>query len=294
MKNTFLLLAFLGAMNFSFAQIPNAGFESWTNMGTYDNPDSWGTMNNTTALSGIYTATKGSPGSPGSFYLKLTSKTIGPNVANGIAVSGVLDTIAHLPKSGFPFSLRPQSFTGKWQHMIFGTSAGAVTAILTKWNSTLIQRDTVATANYFLSDMAMSWTNFSIDFNYMSGEFPDSCVIILRASGPVPTASDYLWVDNLAFSGSVAGLSENPLPESAIKVYPNPAKDKVVFLSTITFNEGDKIFITDMSGRLIMEKDLKENVFSISASAFANGTYNYSIINRFGIKLFGSKFMVAH
>jgi len=41
-----------------FAQIPNNGFESWTNMGTYFNPDQWGTLNNTTAAGGVYTCTQ--------------------------------------------------------------------------------------------------------------------------------------------------------------------------------------------------------------------------------------------
>ena len=105
-----ILFAFTA--NFCFSQIPNSGFENWTNMGAYENPDSWGTMNNKTAISGIYTATKSSPGNPGSAFLKLTSRTIGTDVVNGIAVSGVLDSISQLPKSGFPFSLRPQSFIG--------------------------------------------------------------------------------------------------------------------------------------------------------------------------------------
>ena len=45
-----------------FAQVINNGFETWNNMGTYDNPAQWGTMNNTTSALGIFTAEKGTPG----------------------------------------------------------------------------------------------------------------------------------------------------------------------------------------------------------------------------------------
>ena len=102
-------------------------------MGTYENPDGWATLNDLTTMSGIYTATKGTPGSPGSSYLKLTSQTIGPNVVNGIAVSGVIDQVTQQPVSGFAFNQQPASFNGKWQHMIYGTSQGSINVTLTRW-----------------------------------------------------------------------------------------------------------------------------------------------------------------
>ncbi len=198
-----LLISIFVFANTAFAQIPNSGFESWTTVGSYSNPTSWSTMNNTTATFSIFTANIGTPGSPGSSYLKLTSKTINGSLVNGIAVSGVLDSLNLKAKSGFAFNLKPQSFTGKWQHMIYGSSQGSVKAILTKWNIGLNKRDTIATAAQTLSGMAMSWSNFTIYFTYLSGAIPDSCIIELKASGSNPTNNDYLWVDNLALSGSV-------------------------------------------------------------------------------------------
>ncbi|MCK9613268.1 MAG: T9SS type A sorting domain-containing protein [Bacteroidales bacterium] len=287
-----VLFAFIASSCFS--QIPNSGFETWTNMGAYENPASWGTMNNATAPSGIFTATKAAPGSPGSFYMKLTSKTIGGNVANGIAVSGILDTIEKKPKSGFPFALRPQTFTGKWQHMIYGSSAGAVTVFLTKWNTSLVQRDTVAFANYSLSDMAMSWANFSINFNYLSVEFPDTCVIFLRASGSSPTANDYLWVDNLSFSGSVSGISETEGSGFSLNAFPNPANDQIEFTCSASFHSGDRMIISDMYGKVVFDKPVSESSVKINTSHFANGTYVCKLVNNYNVQYYTDKFTIQH
>jgi hypothetical protein len=294
MKKLFYTLVLIIIANSCFSQIPNSGFESWTNMGSYENPDSWGTLNNTTALSSVYTATKGSPGSPGSYYLKLTSQTIGPLVANGIAVSGVLDSITQLPKSGFPYSLRPQSFTGKWQHMISGSSQGSISVLLTRWNTVSGARETIANADKTLSGMAMGWASFSIDFTYQSGEFPDTCIIVLKSSGAAPAQGDYLYIDNLAFSGSATGILESVDQNSSIKMFPNPANNEIEFSSPKSFQNGDRLIICDILGNKIFEKHINENSFKINTSGFSNGMYICKIFNRYNVEYSVNKFNVQH
>ncbi len=292
MKKLLFLILFTFFGQFCFSQIPNAGFESWTNVDTYDNPDSWGTMNNTTAPFAIFTANKATPGNPGSYYLKLTSRTVNSAVVNGIAVSGVIDTITLQPKSGFPFTQRPQSLTGNWQHMIYGTSHGSIAVYLTKWNSG--SRDTVAKAILALSGMVMSWAAFTDNFTYQSGEYPDTCVIVLKASGATPANQDYLWVDNLAFSGSVAGINENLDQGLTLKSYPNPANNLIAFAYSKTFLPGDRMLVTDMLGNVILEKVIKENSFTINTSTFANGNYIYKLTNRFGVQYTDGRFTIQH
>ena len=294
MKKTFNTLLFLFIVNICFSQIPNNGFEDWTNMGSYSNPVSWGTMNNTTVPSSIYTATKATPGNPGTSYLKLTSKTVGPTVVNGVAVSGILDSLTLLPKSGFPFALRPQKFTGNWQHMIYGSSQGSVSVKLTRWNSGLNAREDVANANLTLSGMVMSWAAFNINFVYLSGEFPDTCIIVLKASGSNPAANDYLWVDNLAFSGTVAGIFENSSQSSSLIAYPNPASSEISFSSSIPFNKGDKLVIYNILGNEVFEKPLNEIDFKINTSEYKNGSYFYKLINNKNVDYSGGKFTIQH
>lgn len=247
------------------AQIPNSGFESWTQVGQYLEPDSWTTMNSTTNPLGIYTAEKGTPGSPGSSYLKLTSKTVGTSVVNGIAICGSMNPINFQISPGFAYVDQPAAFTGKWQHMIYGTSQGSVTAVLTRWDVTNNSRVIVATANKVLTGMAMSWANFNVPFVYSDGLAPDSCYILLKASGNQPTDQDYLWVDNLSFSGNVATLNEDSF--LGIELFPNPTSE-ILNVNGIDLkgNEG-LIEIYDIQGDLVFENSIKVN----------NGIIDYKI-----------------
>ncbi|MDP3557746.1 MAG: T9SS type A sorting domain-containing protein [Bacteroidota bacterium] len=290
MKKAILSIISVVALSASaMAQIPNAGFESFTTVGSYEVPNGWGTMNNTTATFSVYTATKGTPGSPGASYLKLTSKTVSASVVNGVAVSGVLDSITMKPKSGFPCTLQPVSFTGKWQHMIYGTSQGSVKAVLTKWNVGLNKRDTVAIAAQTLAGMAMSWANFTINFTYLSSVVPDSCIIELRASGSAPTVNDYLWVDNLAFSGSVTGIENHESFVTNMVVFPNPSSETINVNLNLKSSQKVSIELTDINGKLILTKDAGtltgESKQTLNVNNISKGTYLVRVITESGIEV---------
>ena len=293
MKKIFFLIFItqIFSVKISMAQntIPNNGFETWNSMGSYTNPDGWATMNNSTELAGIYTATKGTPGNPGSSYLKLTSKTINSVVVNGIAVCGRLDSMTMMPLSGFAYSDRPQNFTGKYQHMIFGNSQGSISVTLTKWNSSSGQRDIVATANKTLSGMAMSWSSFTINFIYQRVDFPDSCMIVLKASGSNPTEDDYLWVDNLAFSGTVSGIESSISSQNNMVIYPNPSNTD--FFIELNFNcrQQTTIELADLNGKTILAKDVGvlqgESRQTMDISGIAKGFYFVKIITPSGTEV---------
>lgn len=250
-------------------------------MGSYENPDQWGTLNNTTAASGVFTAEKASPGNPGTSYLKLTSKTIGTNVVNGIAVSGVLDSITLQPVSGFAYTLRPASFSGKWQHMIFGSSQGSISTLLTRWDTGLNQRVPVASANQTLTGMAMNWQNFTINFNYLDGNYPDSCTIILKASGTSPTDHDYLWVDSLAFLGSVTGIENETSFLKSISVFPNPSTTILTIDLNLNSAQQVNLEITDLMGKVIFSKNagilIGISTQLLDISNLAKGSYHINI-----------------
>ena len=266
----------------AFAQIPNPSFETWNSMGSYSNPDQWGTLNNTTTLASVYTATKGTPGTAGSSYLKLTSKTTQVGVANGIAVSGKIDSMTMKAKSGFAYNQQPANFTGSYQHMIYGSSQGSIVVTLTKWNSSTKMRDVVATASKTLSGMAMSWATFSIPFVYVNGAMPDSCIIFLAASGANPTANDYLWVDNLAFSGTATGVEDHTSIINGLNVYPNPSTDNISIDFILTQSQNVKIQMIDLNGKMVKEVALGtvngSAKYSMSVDGIAKGEYFINVI----------------
>jgi hypothetical protein len=285
-KNLLLVLALITNFTFLKAQsIPNAGFENWTSMGSYSNPNGWDQLNSLTSLAGIFTCEQGSPGNVGSFYLKLTSKTApGVGVAPGVAVSGVIDIATQTAKSGFAFSAQPQALTGKWQHMIFGSSQGYVDVKLTKWNSNTNSRITVATGHVDLTGMAMSWANFSVPLAYLETFAPDSCIITLSASGTTPTNNDYLWVDELAFTGSVTGLLDFNSKQN-FSLFPNPsATNLIIDLSSLKGSDV-QVSVFDILGNEMISLN-KVNVSSntsIDISNLAVGNYVLNIISDEGL-----------
>jgi hypothetical protein len=220
-------------------------------MGSYSNPDNWDQLNAMTAPMSAYTATKGTPGDPGASYLKLTSKTVSMmGVMPGVAVCGTISMSTYQAASGFAFTQRPQNLTGAWQYMAAGADSGFVSVYLTKWNTALGKRDTIAMVMQYLSGMAMSWTNFSIPLMYMGGANPDSAMITLSSSGATPVANSYLYVDNLAFTGSVAGIKENNAA-TTVKLFPNPASDKLVVSSNNLKASTGQIEIYDVIGNKV-------------------------------------------
>lgn len=275
MKKLFTTIACIATIAATNAQtIPNNSFENWSNVGTYSVPDMWGTMNNTTALANIYTATKASPGTDGSYYLMLTSKTISGVVVNGIAVSGQLDSTTLSPISGYAFTARPAALSGKWQHMIYGSSQGGISVKLTRWDAGTQTRITVAAGEVTLSGMAMSWASFSIPLTYTDGSYPDSCVIVMKASGDEPTNSDYLWIDNLAFTGSVAptGINNITLPLHTVQVFPNPALDFIqVSINHNTHPIAIELF--DIIGKKVMDKNTTDFENKLGTEQLKSGVY---------------------
>ena len=276
----------------AFAQtIPNPSFETWTSMGSYSVPAQWGTLDNTTTAVSVYTAEKGTPGSAGSAYLKLTSKTTPAGVANGIAVSGKLDSITRQPKSGFAYSSQPAKFTGSWQYMLggSGTTPGSISATLTRWNSTTKAREVVATASKTMSGMVMSWASFSINFTYVSGNMPDSCIIFLQASGATPANGDYLWIDNLAFSGTATFVEDHTNIVSNLSVFPNPSSSTIFVDFNLAKSQNVKIQMIDLNGRLVKEVDLGSVIgatkYSLHTNGISKGTYFINVIANEGTEV---------
>jgi hypothetical protein len=299
MKKQFTLFFSLLLTGAAIAQIPNAGFESWTAHTGYDTPDNWGNPNPYTSSFSTYTVEKGS-GTPipfGSYYLRLTTKTVGTPpvsaVVPGVAASG---TITYTPPStisvsgGFPSTIRPLSLTGSWQFMAFGSDQGRIAVLLSKWNSALNKRDTVSFTNYLLPGMVMSWAAFTIPLTYQSGKLPDTALIVASSSGTTPVVGSYLWLDNLAFAGNVpSGVVTITTDQANTTIFPNPAKTSATLYYYSLLSGEAKISFIDVSGRTV--KVIKASVatgsndIQLNLSGLMKGNYLISLSNGFGTEV---------
>jgi hypothetical protein len=260
-------------------QIPNAGFENWNTTAGYNNPDDWDNTNSIMGSMGAYTVTKGTPGNPGDSYIKITTVSHMGTTIPGIAVSGSLDISNPLDikYSGFAFSERPEKLTGSWQYMAMGPNdQGFIYVLLTKWNAATMSRDTVGSGRELLAGMVMSWADFSIPMTYSDPAPPDSAIIVLAASGAGTelTANSYLYVDNLAFQDGGTGINAATKLVEDLTVYPVPAKNTMtVYFKTINKAQKLSVELTDIQGRSLLQKTIKENHFILDVSIIASGNY---------------------
>ncbi|MEI6684303.1 MAG: T9SS type A sorting domain-containing protein [Bacteroidota bacterium] len=286
-----LLLAILPAASL-LAQIPNSGFENWTSAGSYNTPDSWGTLNPVTAAASVYTCLKGTPGNPGTAYIKLIAKTVaGTGVVPGIAVSGVLNTTTFKPVSGFPYSSRPSALSGKWQFMAYSPDQGYIAVYLTHWNSGTHRRDTIAGAYNPLPGMVMSWQSFSIPLTYFSSATPDSAIIILSSSGATPVNGSYLYADDLLFTGGNAGI-ETRNPPAGLTLFPNPVNLNTLVLDYRNFTGTvGQIEILNLRGAVVARWDFTSRQFPVTLdiTTLPAGEYLLRVSTTAG--RFGSKFI---
>ena len=263
--------------------IPNGQFENWSNANGYNTPDNWGTLNDMTATSGIYTATKGT--SSGNSYLKLTSQNAaGMGVMPGIAVSGSLEQVSLTPVSGFPFAMRPVSLKGKYQYM--GNSSndvGYIKAYLTKWNASMNMRDTIGYVSQNLNGMAMSWANFTIPFVYALPDIPDSCIIVLSASGENPEAGSYLFVDNLDFFMGTAGIGDQATANQ-ISIFPNPITEMFQVDVSGIVEQIRHFQIMDINGKVMLSRTSNgQSIQTFSVAALPKGLYVLNIYTSGGV-----------
>ena len=80
-------------------------------------------------------------------------------------------------------------------------------------------------------------------------------------------------------SKSTTAVAESETGHLAIYVYPNPADEELnVLLNTLP--EGKTtIEFHDVTGRLVLSEEIKENSTSINISSLKQGVYMYRIIN---------------
>ncbi|HXU27800.1 MAG TPA: T9SS type A sorting domain-containing protein, partial [Bacteroidia bacterium] len=97
--------------------------------------------------------------------------------------------------------------------------------------------------------------------------------------------NSYLYIDNLAFTGSVASIKENNLNTTAVNLFPNPAADKlVVSLNNAKATKG-QIEIYDVIGKKVKslnDVDFTSHV-SINVSDLNQGGYFVKVSTPTGV-----------
>ncbi|MCB9169964.1 MAG: hypothetical protein H6594_06380 [Flavobacteriales bacterium] len=259
-----LFLAAAGAAQ----NIPNAGFENWTNTGNYLDPDGWLTNNAVTwSIAGELSCERGSPGAVGNYCLiatdrDLTSFGFGPE--SGDVTAGVPGVFP-----GFPSTVRPYALTGQWQwHPQLGGISGMVALSLSHWNTVTHQREVIANGQLLTQNPVNGWQSFSVPLLYYSNAIPDSADIMIQATSQVDGDGSAIWVDDLAFVGTV-GIEEGALAP-AFELFPTPATDHLTVRSGAPMTEAT---VLDVCGRTWMRQDLSTDGGTLAIDQLPAGLY---------------------
>lgn len=276
MKKFYLSLAaiLLGASQL-FAQIPNAGFETWN--GT--DPASWSTLNTVTGAAGVYTATQGTPAPEGSSYLKLTCSynALFAQVLPAVALSSTYDFSSGSSNlGGFAYTSRPVYFNGMYQYSTptAGADQGLAAVLFTKWNTTTNSRDTIGIGEAMFDNMS-SWTAFSAPISYFLPDNPDTCLVLLEASTAASTVDgSTMSIDKLALANTPTAINE-VAEVNSFSVFPNPAVDRLnLELGSFTNGNPIQIQVMDIVGSVVMVESVYTNSrYAMNVAALSKGAY---------------------
>jgi hypothetical protein len=258
---TLLLPAALRAQD-----IPNAGFEAWTTVGSYQDPTGWRTSNMVSySVDGSLTCEQGSPGAVGDHFVKVSDRLLdGMGMQSGSINTGTEGMLF----PGFPFTERPDAFNGHWQYHPVGVGHdGVVGAVLSRWNPVMGNRDIIANASMHALDPITAWESFSVPFLYYSDLVPDTANVMIIASQNTTEDGTSIWVDDLGF-GQLQSVPE--VEGVAVELWPSPASDQLRIRAGVLLSE---VLVQDLSGRLMGRTTPNRAETVVPVSALPAGMY---------------------
>lgn len=187
---------------FAQNQIPNNDFEYWETISNYEEPVDWNTPNPFTASLGVITVSKSTDSYSGNYSAKLESKNIiFVGTIPGFLTLGDFEvniaTQEYSITGGVPFTERPAQFTGNFKYSPNSGDQAMMAILLLKHNPGG-NPDTIGYGAKIVTNSVSSWTEFTSDIIYFSGEEPDTMNILILSSAQLnPVAGSKLFVDNL-------------------------------------------------------------------------------------------------
>jgi hypothetical protein len=271
MNKLFLLLtvAFLLTVTMFAQNVPNGGFESWTS----GNPDNWFADNLPTIATPI---TQSTTAHSGSYSVKGTVV----NTIGGLLGPGLLSGPGG---AGTAVTQRFKTVTGYYQLNVLQGDNLILNFILFKGGSPIGTGESVITAS------ASAWTQFNIDFQYVTNDVPDNCILQFAIAGPTSGsdyhAGTYFLLDDVNLTGTATSVNDKnivPAKFSLEQNYPNPFNPSTKIQFTLAEKSFVKLVVYNAIGKEIAT--LVNNVIpaglhevNFDASGLNSGVYFYTL-----------------
>lgn len=297
-------------------QLPNNGFESWTDAlptNYYDNK-----KGNSTAQLGPATASKSTDAHSGSFSVLIETKDFVLAKINGNLTSGYVNAPSTNKADGYigthehgnsnnvrriDFTDRPDSLVGwfKYTPANDADEKGKVTVVLHKGhfhdpetpvngNHDDLSANRIGTATFITENQTYSsWTRFSVPFNYVSSDNPEYILFTTTSSNNQMTnkAGSKLWLDDIELIYNEVSVKTTPTDDFLIF-----NKGNEVFVDFTDVNvAGVELSILDMAGKKVASSKLNANAINyLTIPQATTGVYLYQItgngINKTGKLMF--------
>lgn len=126
----------------------------------------------------------------GAMAAKLISKVFSPQQGTNIFLPGLVATSElDIPNQtidlGKPYTGRPVSFKGYYKYFPVSGDSALIEVLLTKYNTSLHKRDTIAITKNIITNTVSSYTLFDYPLTYHSTANPDTAVILLVSSAGI-------------------------------------------------------------------------------------------------------------
>lgn len=302
MKSLLFFVALFGASASAFAQtqLPNVGFEQWTNVGNNDEePLNMNSNKTGGGLAGIgpQTCFRATSPNSGTYCLELRTINSFGTPVNGTCTTGkvqapstspadgYIETLRSDPDFSWPFTGRPDSLVGYYKYEVAGNDQGKVQVNL-HGNYDVRNPQNAASIPYvygeakFLTPHAdvANWTRFSVPFTYTSSTTPNYALVVCTASSEAATAvnGSKMWLDDVRVVYAPAtGIVE--VPEANIPVYWH-GDALTIDLRQAGSSLDRQMQLFDINGTLVLEAELPGSELQSIPTNLAEGVYIVRIL----------------
>jgi hypothetical protein len=252
----------LAALSAASAQIPNAGFESWTALGS---PTSWVTDNVPT------------------YYTPITQSNdahSGSSSMQGTVVTAFSASITPVAWCGFPLNTASGALNGWYKFSPVGGDSIEIAVLLFKSGSA------IAAGDLAWGTSASSYTQFSVPISAAAAADSAWIDILITSSSGTAHAGSTFKIDDLSFGAAATGVQEAKSASPAVfalsQNYPNPFNPSTKISYQLPAEGLVRLEVFDVMGRtlatLVNEvKPAGQFTATFDGSNFTSGIYFYRL-----------------
>ena len=261
----------------SSAQIPNAGFESWTN----GSPDNWDALSNYN-IPGILVAIN---------ITQVTDAHSGNYAIRGDVINSSGDAYAPVlwagqtqTGNGFPYSGQA-ALNGYYKFVPAASGDKFEISVITFKNAWL--GGGIGYGSIDITAGATAYTKFSVPITNVFAGTADSCFISFTIGSSSKLAvGSYFIIDDLSFGAASTGVRESNSLSPAVfalsQNYPNPFNPSTKISYQLPVEGLVRLEVYDIMGRTLAtlvneEKPAGQFTATFDGSKFTSGTYFYRL-----------------